>query len=119
MPANREGSSQPFLKKNEHICREDCFPVTQVTFFCFSCDEEIFKPQIGKHGRRSGGSVWYLCRDCLKARLEEHAKKREELGIVPSDSWIETGTGPIKMGPQGVPSAKTLNDRKKQGRFLK
>ena len=123
LPANKEGTNQAFLKRKEHICRTDCFPVTAVTFFCFVCDNEIFKPQVARHGRRINTATkewetWYLCRDCLKAKLDETAEAREKMGDMTDRNWIKTATGPIKMGPQGVPSAKTLDQRKKKRRFL-
>lgn len=125
LAANKEGSSQPFLARKEHICRSDCFPVAAVTFFCFVCGEEIFKPQVARHGRRSPSpgvwETWYLCRGCHNAKIEEIAKNREETGE-PSgketEKWLKTSNGIIKQGPQGVPSDKTLKDRKRHGRFL-
>ena len=118
MAASRYVNTPEFLvrRKNDHICNEHCFPIKEITFFCFVCDDEVFRSQIGKHGfrtnRETGESeTWYVCKPCYKKFKDKidanRGPKRE--------GWILTSAGWQMQGRFGVPSQNTLNVRRKKG----
>lgn len=120
MPANRDGTDQPyFRRKTEHRCTERCFPVKEVTFFCFACGDEIFRPQVAKHGNRMNAQreweVWYLCKTCHLVFKDDVAAKKDPK----SPGWLLTETGWLKQGRYGVPADASLRRRKRDGTILR
>ena len=103
-------------RKGDHVCGPECFPTRAVTFFCFACSEEIFKPQVAKHGRRwnqetQSWETWYVCRDCRKkfqAEVDANRGPKRE-------GWILTSSGWVMQGRYGTPTDNTLKVRRKRG----
>jgi hypothetical protein len=88
--------------------------VAQVTFVCFQCEEEKFKPEIAKHGFKKNDQgelvTWYVCRPCHKKWREENPSDFDP------DEWIYTEVGGwIRMGRNGVPSSASLDARASRG----
>lgn len=121
MAANRFSEAPEWMRKRGHVCNARCFPIKEVTFFCFVCAEEIFKSQVVRHGNRYNREAkqwecWYLCRDCKTKWVEEHERAKQG---VKAEGWILTEFGWKKQGHFGVPTDKTLRQRHAQGRFLR